>query len=176
MRSDPGVVPRRFLTAGLLLFVAASLATPIVRHLTAARRETAADAAPPRPDALVVYYFRGNVRCPACRTLEACSRAVVAERFAAEVADGRIEWRAIDYQTPGNEHFLTDYQLLTGGVVLVEFRDGHPTHTRALPETWNMTGDRSALARYLENAIRRVDFSPPSHSGGLKPILQEGGP
>ena len=74
----------------------------------------------------MVYYFRGNVRCPACRTLEACSREVVAERFAAEVADGRIQWRAIDYQTPGNEHFLTDYQLLTGGVVLVEFRDGRP--------------------------------------------------
>ena len=142
------------LTAGLLLFVAASLATPIIRHVTAVRRETSADAAPSRPDALVVYYLRGNVRCPACRTLEACSRAVVAERFAAEAADDRIEWRAIDYQLPGNEHFLTDFQLLTGGVVLVAFRDGHPQRWTALPETWNMTGDRKALSQYLETAIR----------------------
>ncbi len=141
------------LTAGLLLFVAASLAMPIVRHFTAKHRVTTADAAPPRPDALVVYYFRGKVRCPACRTLEACSREVVNERFAAEAADGRIEWQAIDYQTPGNEHFLTDYQLLTGGVVLVEFRDGRPKRWTALPETWNMTGDRKALARYLDEAI-----------------------
>jgi hypothetical protein len=169
----------RFLTAGLLLFVAASIATPIVRHVTAGRREAAADAAPGRPDALVVYYFRGNVRCAACRTLEACSREVVGTRFSAEVADGRIEWRAIDYESPGNEHWLADYQLLTGGVVLVKFRDGHRQRWKALTETWNMTRNREALARYLEEAIRtfdsRVGFSPPSHNGGLKPTLQHDG-
>ena len=110
---------RTAVTAGLLLFVAASIATPIVRHLAAVRKEPAGDAAPQRPDALVVYYFRGNVRCTACRTLEACSHDVVNERFSAAAADGHIEWRAIDFQKPGNEHFTTDYQLLTGGVVLV---------------------------------------------------------
>ena len=142
------------LTAGLLLFVAASITAPVARHFLPARRETTAGAAPSRPDALVVYYFRGNVRCTACRTLEACSRDVVAECFAAEAADGSIEWRAINYQAPGNEHYMTDYQLLTGGVVLVLFRDGRPTRYRALPETWNMTGNRATLARCLEEAIR----------------------
>ena len=146
------VVLRRFLTAGLLLFVAASIATPIVRHLAANRGEASADT-PSRPDALVVYYFRANVRCPACRTLEACSREVVAERFSAAAADGSIQWRAIDYQKAGNEHFTTDYQLLTGGVVLVEFRDGRSQRWTALPETWNMTGDRKMLARHIEEAI-----------------------
>jgi hypothetical protein len=161
------------LTAGLLLFVAASIATPIVRRLTADRRETTADTAPPRPDALLVYYFRAKVRCPACRTLEACSRDVVEKRFAAEAAAGRIEWRAVDYQAPGNEHFTSDYKLVTGGVVLVEFHDAHSQRWTALPETWNMTGDRTRLARYLEDAIRRVGFSPPSRESGLKPTLQE---
>jgi len=156
------------LTAGLLVFVAARLAMPIVRHMTATRLATNADAVPLRPDVLVVYYFRGNVRCAACRALETCSQQVVSERFAAEAADGRIEWRAIDYQQPGNEHFVTDYQLLTGGIVLVEFRDGRPTRWTALPETWNMTGDRKALANYLEEAIRKVGFSPPAPERGLK--------
>ena len=159
MLRDYGFVLARVLTAGLLLFVAASIATSIVRHVTAARSRTTADVAPPQPDALMVYYFRANVRCPACRTLEACSREVVAEQFSGDrcavpAADGLIQWRAIDYQTPGNEHFLTDFQLLTGGVVLVKFHGGHPERWKALPETWNMTGDRKALARYLEKAIR----------------------
>ena len=48
------------------------------------------------------------------------------EQFAAEAADGRIQWRAIDYQSPGNEHWLADFHLLTGGVVLVQLRDGRP--------------------------------------------------
>jgi len=144
---------RTALTAGLLLFVAASIAMPIVRNFTAVGRETDGGAAPQRPDALVVYYFRANVRCPACRTLEACSREVVAERFAAAVADGRIEWRAVDYQKPGNEHFTTDFQLLTGGVVLVQFREGRPHRWKALTEAWNLTGDRVGLARHLEDTI-----------------------
>jgi len=144
---------RPAVTAGLLLFVAASIARPIVRQMAAGGHETAGDAAPQRPDGLVVYYFRSNVRCTACRRLEACSREVVSERFPAAFADGRIEWRAIDYQQPGNEHFTTDFQLLTGGVVLVAFRDGYPDRWKALMEAWNMTGDRTALARYLEEAI-----------------------
>ncbi len=140
-------------TAGLLLFVAASIAAPIVRHVAAVGRDPPGEAAPQRPDALVVYYFRANARCVACRTLEAVSREVVENRFASEAADGRMQWRAIDYQSSGNEHFATDYQLLTGGVVLVRFRDGHPQRWKALTETWNMTADRTALARYLEEAI-----------------------
>ena len=84
-------------------------------------------------------------------------REVVAERFTGD----RIQWQAIDYQAPGNEHFLTDYQLLTGGVVLVEFRDGRPKRWKALPETWNMTGDRKALAQYLEDAIRAFQKGGP---------------
>jgi len=146
-------IARIGLTAGLLLFVAASIAVPIVRRMVADGRETDAGGVPFRPDAVVVYYFRANVRCPACRTLEACSRDVVAQRFSDAAADGRIEWRAIDYQKPGNEHFTTDFQLLTGGVVLVEFRRGRPDRWKALTEAWNMTGDRARLSRHLEEAI-----------------------
>ena len=165
---------KRALAAGLLLLVAASIATPIVRRLTVGHGEV---AVPPRPDCLMVCYLRANVRCAACRTLEACSCAVVAERFPAEAADGRIQWLVIDYQTPGNGHFISDYQLLTGGVVLVEFREGRPVRWRALPETWNMTGGPKALSQYLEEAIRSsVGFSSPSDRGRLKPAPQEASP
>jgi hypothetical protein len=141
------------LSAGLLLFVTASIAAPIVRHMAVARHATSVDGAPIQPNALVVYYFRATARCAACRTLEACSRDVVESRFSAEVADGRIVWRAVDYQSPGNEHWLADYKLLTGGIVLVEFRDGHPHRWKALTETWNMTADRKSLAEHIEEAI-----------------------
>jgi hypothetical protein len=150
---------KSWITGGLLLFVAASVAIPIARRAASARREASAKpemagVAPPQPEVLVVYYFRSNVRCVACSTLEACSRDVVENRFPAEVVSGRVQWRAIDYQSPGNEHWSADYQLLTGGVVLAEFHDGLRRQWKALPETWNMTGDRTVLANYLEASIR----------------------
>jgi len=148
------------LTAGLLLFVAASVAATVARHVTAARHERSGDVAPDQTDALVVYYFRANVRCAACRTLEACSREVVTNRFAEEAAEGRIQWLGIDYQSPGKEHFVSDYQLLTGGVVLVQFRNGCPQRFAALTEAWNMTGNRALLAKHLEDRIRTFQAAP----------------
>ena len=115
------------ITAGLLLFVAASIATPIVRHLRAARREPIADTAPVQPNAVVVYYFRANVPLRGLPHTGSLFARDCRNRFSAEAADGRIQWRAIDYQSPGNEHYVADYQLLTGGVVLVEFREGRPS-------------------------------------------------
>jgi hypothetical protein len=148
------------LTAGLLLFVAASILAPIVRSAMHRKDPVPGEITPVRPDGLVVCYFRAKVRCPACRTLEACSREVVDNQFAHEVAAGQIQWQAIDYQSPGNEHFLSDYQLLTGGVVLVEFRDSRPQRWTALPETWNMTADRTGLSKYLEDQIRAFQAMP----------------
>jgi hypothetical protein len=144
---------KRGLAAGLLLFVAASVAAPIARSWSH-KDLILKDLVPPQPDCLVVGYFRAAVRCTACRTLEACSREVVENRFADQSMPGQIRWQAIDYQLPGNEHLLTDYQLLTGGVVLVEFRDGSPRRWKALLQAWNMTGDRAGLSEYLEDQIR----------------------
>jgi hypothetical protein len=142
-------------SVGLLLFVATSILVPILRGMTKGSDNGSGIPAPVQPEALMVCYFRANVRCVACRTLEACSREVVEKQFAADAVAGTIGWQAVDYQSPGNEHLLADFRLITGGVVLVEFRKGHPQRWKALPETWNMTGDRTALARYLEAAITR---------------------
>jgi hypothetical protein len=146
---------KTFCTAGLLLFVAASIAVPILRGMTRAKDLGAGIPAPARPDAIVVCYFRANIRCAACRTLEACSREVVEKRLATQAVAGGIEWQAIDYQAPGNEQLLAEYQLITGGIVLVEFREGQPRRWQALTEIWNMTGDRTALMDYLADAIGR---------------------
>jgi hypothetical protein len=152
---------RTAITAALLLFVVASIAAPIVRYLALSRRTAGDTLAPSRSDCVIVLYLRGNVRCAACQTLEACSREVVEGRFAAEASEGRIAWQAIDYQAAGNEHFTGDFQLVTGGVVLVKFRDGRAVGHRALAHAWNMTDDRDGLIGYLEESIRAFEKGGP---------------
>jgi hypothetical protein len=146
---------KRIVTIGLLLFVVASVGMPILRSITRPRDLGLGIRSPARPDAIVVCYFRAKVRCAACRTLEACSIEVVQQRFAVEALAGSIEWQAVDYQSHGNEYLLAEYGMITGGVLLVKFRDGHPLHWLALPDTWNMTSDRTALVDYLAEAIDR---------------------
>lgn len=140
------------LTIALLLFVAASIAAPLVRKY-AHGSVAPADLAPARPDGIVVLYLRSHFRCAACTTLEACSREVVEQQFPGESAAGSLVWRSIDYQTPGNEHYTADFQLPTGGVVLVEFRDGKLVRWKSLLHAWNLTGNRATLTDYLAAAI-----------------------
>jgi hypothetical protein len=146
---------KSILTIALLLFVAASIAVPIFRGAAQPKNAPLAELAPDRPDAIVVCYLRSKFRCPACTTLEACSRDVVEQQFAAEAVAGTIVWKAIDYQKPGNEHFLSDFQLPTGGIVLVEFQNGKLVRLKSLLHAWNLTDNRKALAQYLQSAIRR---------------------
>jgi len=142
------------LTIMLLLVVAASLAVPLIRGTTRPMVGALADLAPDRENAIVVCYLHSHFRCPACTTLEAVSRDVVEQQFAAQAVAGTLVWRAVDYQTPGNDHYLADFQLPTGGVVLVEFRGGKPTRWKPLLHAWNLTENRKALASYLEQSIR----------------------
>ncbi len=136
------MVVKRAASLVLWLFVAASVAVPAVRHfrpgppgdpLDAARAgadeplpgEAEAAAAFP-PDCLIVYCFRGKVRCQACNAVEAAARQAVRRGFLEPLKQGRLQWRVVDYQQPGNEHFAAEYQLVASSVVLVQLRDGVP--------------------------------------------------
>ena len=148
------------LRIGLLLFVAASIVAPLVRGIARPRDAALADIAPSQGDAVVVLYLCSRYSCPACRTLEACSRAVVEQQFATENIAGTILWKAIDFQTSANEHFLDDFELPTGGVVLVEFRGGKLVRHKALLHAWNLTEDRAALARISHGGNQRLPGAP----------------
>lgn len=68
---------------------------------------------------LVAYYFHGNFRCQTCRKIEALSREAVESGFPEDLKAGRLEWRVINVEEPGNEHFIQDYQLFSKSLVLV---------------------------------------------------------
>ena len=144
---------KRAARIALLLFVAASLAAPVVRRLRAPA-PPAIEVAVGRPNRVTAYYFYGKIRCPTCEKVEAYARETVQNRFAAELADGRLDWQAIDYQRPENEHFAKDYQLVAASLVLVEFRDGVPRRWKNLPEVWQLAENHDAAGRYVEQELR----------------------
>jgi hypothetical protein len=147
---------KRALTAALLLFVAASLA--LLAFKEARRKEpavpAAAPAAAPRAGRRVVAcYFHTTQRCPTCRKIEAYSRETIASRFAAELANGQLEWRTVNVQLPENRHFIQDYQLFTKSLVLVEFKDGREVGHKVLEKTWEIVGARPAFEKYVEGEV-----------------------
>lgn len=103
---------------------------------------------------IIAYYFHVNVRCTTCRAIEAYSKEVIHQRFAKEIASGRVEWRLVNVQTPENRHFVQDYQLFTKSLVLVLHKGGQQKEYKVLNDTWELVGDKAAMQRYVEKEVR----------------------
>ena len=111
---------------------------------------TATDA----DNAIVAYYFHGNKRCSTCRKLEAYSEEAITGGFTSELESGELEWRVVNTDEDGNAHFVTDFELVTKSVVLVEYRDGEVVRWKNLKLVWQLVGDQDGFLRYVRDETR----------------------
>jgi hypothetical protein len=140
-------------TVALLVFVASSLAY-LVAGETGGRRGAATPAASISAEPRVVaYYFHATMRCPTCLSIERGARAALESAFGPELAGGVLEWRAVDMEAPGNEHFVKDFGLTASSLVLVKEAGGRVADWRNLERVWELVGDDPRFEAYVvENA------------------------
>ena len=155
-------------TNSLLMFVAATCVVLIVKSLPQA--QSSAPPALARQDGVKVYYLHGNTRCPTCRTIEAYAQEAVQTGFAEQLQSRKIEWQVINYESPGNEHYATDYQVVAPNVVLVKFVDGKQARWKALPEVWQHVGDKAAFLEFVQDRLREFLQEPRAKSPGTAPV------
>ena len=103
---------------------------------------------------VVAYYFHGNFRCQTCRKIEALSREAVESGFPEDLKAGRLEWRVINVEESGNEHFIQDYQLFSKSLVLVAKEGSKQTRWKNLQRVWTLVGDKDAFMQYVQVEIR----------------------
>jgi hypothetical protein len=103
---------------------------------------------------VVAYYFHGNFRCQTCRKIEALSREGVESGFPEDLKAGRLEWRVINVEELGNEHFIQDYQLFSKALVLVVKEGSKQTRWKNLQEVWTLVGNKEAFIKYVQDEIR----------------------
>jgi thiol-disulfide isomerase/thioredoxin len=142
---------KNIFTVCMLLFVAAAITVLTVKSLQS--NSQAANAAPPIQNGVVAYYFHGNTRCPTCRNIEAYAHEAVESGFADELKSKQIIWQVVNYETPGNEHFATEYQVAAPNVVLVMFKDGKQVKFLGLPEVWEHVGDKPVFIGFVQKSI-----------------------
>jgi len=162
---------KAIVTTVLLTFVAASVIYLVVKE-TGGRpaasgqsasasvhqsRETGTPEAAETAKAIpkfVAYYFHGNMRCVTCRTIEAYTQEAVETGFPEALKDGRLQFRVVNIEKPGNEHFVQDYQLATRSVVLVQFANGKQEQWKNLPRVWELVRDKEAFLKYVQDEMR----------------------
>jgi len=128
----------RALVAGALLFLALG--------------PTAEAGAEGGAGTTVVYYFHATARCATCRTIEAYAHEALTSAFGAELKAGEVEWRMVNVEEPGNEHFMNDFGLYTRSVVLTDAKDAK--RFKVLDRVWQLVQDKAAFQRYVEDEVR----------------------
>ena len=163
------------ISAVLLLFIAASIIYLVAKDTgekpkpDSARTEMAfpqtepsqdTKASPSSKDAkaaarVVVYYFHGNARCMTCRNLEAYTKEAIESGFADAIKDGRLEWRVVNFDTTGNEHFIRDFNLPSLSVVLERTVNGKRQEWKNLQRIWDLIrGDKGDFLKYIQDETR----------------------
>ncbi|MDD4616028.1 MAG: nitrophenyl compound nitroreductase subunit ArsF family protein [Alphaproteobacteria bacterium] len=164
---------KKVTTLLLLLFVAASVGTIVVKErnaLPAAQKPETASAAPvtspqeaapekaqataapeaTAPVKVVAYYFHGNFRCAKCRMIEALTTEAIQTGFAEDIKNGRVELKVVNIEEPGNEHYAEDYQLATRSVVVARYEGAAQKDWKRLDAVWELLGDKDAFIRMVQ--------------------------
>lgn len=145
---------KKFLALAMMAFAlvsAAVAARDVFRAGAVKGGEPGELAGPGSSDGIYAVVFRGGELCPTCDKMEAAARELFAER--ASLAD--VTLSVIDYELPGNEHYLSDYDLYTTTVVLIEQRGGLVARWRNLDDSWVRVEETGDFAPYLEAEIAR---------------------
>ena len=158
-------------TIALILFVSVSVVYLIVGEslAPATNTESAGETAGPAVAAsdsesageaegtsprVIAYYFHGTARCTTCRTIEQYARDALTLGFAEEIKAGALEWRVVDVQQPGNDHYIDDYQLQTRSVILARMERETQVQWKNLDQVWELVGDRTAFVAYVQDEAR----------------------
>lgn len=105
---------------------------------------------------VVVYYFHGTMRCPTCHKLEQYSKEIIETNFKDTLLSGKLEFKVINIEDKGNEHYGKDYQLYTKSLILSLVKDGKEIKWINLDKIWELAGNKEMFVDYVKSGI--ADF------------------
>jgi hypothetical protein len=102
----------------------------------------------------MAYYFHRTLRCPTCLSIEKQAKEAIESGFAGEMANGLLGWRAVNIETPGDEHFQQDFQIERQTLMFVKLRDGQAARSTKLERVWELVEDPAAFESYVRNEMQ----------------------
>ena len=103
---------------------------------------------------VIAFYFHGTYRCHTCLTIEAQAKAALEEAFPAELKNGTLVFRSVNFEQPENAHYATDYHLPTRSLVLSDIVDGREKRWQILGQVWQLVWNQPAFAKYVQDETR----------------------
>lgn len=142
----------------LMAFVLVSIGFAVGKEVEKGRAGASASPAVPAPgdgqDKTIVYYMHASFRCVTCNRVESMGAELVRSEFADAVRDGRMEWKAVNYQE--NDDLANRYKVGGNMIVVVRFRGGKEVASRRLDRVMELANKRGEFMPYVRNGIQAV--------------------
>jgi len=112
-----------------------------------ARAATADTTAPVLlPDRVAAYYFHPTIRCHSCRWIEASADSTIHAAFPAAIQEGRLEWRAFNFEEEPEGRMLAEQLGLEGStLVIAQLVDSEIVRSLHVDQAWYMVGKPKEL-------------------------------
>lgn len=114
---------------------------------------TIAFAADSNSAKVMAYYFHGSFRCPTCMNMEKYSREAIETNFKDDLASGKLEFKAMNVEERGNEHFVDDYKLYTKSLILSLVKDGKEVKSKNLDKIWELARNKQKFMDYVTGEL-----------------------
>ncbi|HAJ57286.1 MAG TPA: hypothetical protein DCL35_05900 [Candidatus Omnitrophica bacterium] len=102
---------------------------------------------------VVAYYFHGAFRCSTCTTIEKYSKEAVKINFSEALESSKLEFKTVNVEDRGNEHFVKDYQLYTKSLILSLVKDDKEIKSKNLDKIWQYAGNKQKFIDYVTGEI-----------------------
>ena len=105
---------------------------------------------------VIAYYFHGTFRCPTCHKLEQYSKEAIESNFKDVLTSGKLEFKVVNVEDKGNEHYGSDYQLYTKSLILSLVKDGKEIKWKNMDKIWEYVGNKQRFIDYVKSGV--TDF------------------
>ncbi|MDD5195266.1 MAG: nitrophenyl compound nitroreductase subunit ArsF family protein [Candidatus Omnitrophica bacterium] len=106
-----------------------------------------------QPEKIIAYYFHGSFRCATCINMEKYSREAIDVNFKNDFASGKLEFKAVNLDEQGNEHFVEDYNLYTKSLILSLVKDGREIKSKNLDKIWEYAHNKQKFIDYVTGEL-----------------------
>lgn len=125
----------------------------IVLALITVISPAAAFAADNNSAKVIVYYFHGSFRCYTCTNMEKFSKEAVETNFKDALISGKLEFKPVNVEDRGNEHFVNDYKLYTKMLILSLVRNGKEVKSKNLDKIWELARNKQKFMDYVTGEV-----------------------
>ncbi len=102
---------------------------------------------------VIAYYFHGDMRCRTCHKLEQYSKEAIETNFKDELKSGKLEFKVINVEEKGNQHYGKDYQLYTKSLILSVVKEGKEIKWENMDKIWECVGNKQRFIDYVKNGV-----------------------